>query len=387
MRILLLNKFTAPDPAPTARLLGELGEGLRARGWEVISRSAGGGYRQGTGSGGWRRWAKEARAHWRLLLEGLTAPRPDVILCLSDPPGLVFTAALLSKIRRVPLAHWVMDVYPQIAAALGEVTTTNPAYRLLHHAVRVGYSRCQVIGCLDMDMAKALALAEDKKLLLTPPWPPTTLMQGLDDEIVPRAAVGGAAQPFTWLYSGNLGRAHDFETLLEAQRILEVEGHPASLIFQGRGPQLEQAKKQAALLGLKDCQWLDYVQDELLLVSLLTADVVVATQKPETRGLLWPSKLAVLKHLGRPLLWIGPVDGDIARMLRHECPQAAIFVPGDASGVAAWLKQRITDSCLAPSSKNSFSRMRERLAHDQSLAVDAWHQRLSSLVCEHRLPS
>lgn len=387
MHVLLLNKFTPPDPAPTARLLGELGQGLKERGWEVTHRSAGGSYHQGTSSGGWRRWAREAWAHGRLLLAGLAVPRPDVIICLSDPPGLVFTAALVSTLRGVPLAHWVMDVYPQIAAALGEVAPTNPAYRLLQFAVQFGYRRCQLIGCLDSDMARALELSGDKKLLISPPWPPVPIMGGLRDEAAPHTPPATPVRSFRWLYSGNLGRAHDFETLLEAQSILESEGHDVKLIFQGRGPQLQQAKQRAVILGLKGCEWLDYAPDDRLLDSLLSADVVVATQKPQTQGLLWPSKLAVLKHLGRPLLWIGPKDGDIARMLRQECPHAAIFAPGEAIGISVWLKQRLESASPAPSTRPVFSVVREKLANERAIAMDSWNQRLSSLTRERRLPS
>lgn len=376
MRILLLNKFTSPDPAPTARLLGELGEGLQERGWEVIARSAGGSYRQGTGSGGMRRWMREAWAHIRLFVAGCLAPRPDVILCLSDPPGLVFTASLVSRIRRIPLAHWVMDVYPEIAAALGEVSPTSLPYRLLHSAVRSGYRYCGLIGCLDSDMADVLVLSTDPRMHFCPPWPPLALTASASPTHHPSPSPAAA---FSWLYSGNLGRAHDFDTLLTAQKELERAGLAIDLVFQGRGPQLQAARNRAETLGLKRCRWLDYAADDVLISTLLQADVVIATQKPETRGLLWPSKLAVLKSLGRPLLWIGPLDGDIARLLREECPDAAVFSPGDAAGVAAWLQGRVAGR-IALDPPLVDSGWREILAREQAHAVNAWHERLLHLA-------
>lgn len=376
MRILLLNKFTSPDPAPTARLLGELGTGLHERGWEVASRSAGGSYRQGTGSGGLKRWMREAWAHVRLFVAGCLAPRPDVILCLSDPPGLVFTASLVSRIRRIPLAHWVMDVYPQIAAALGEVSPQSLPYRSLKKAVQSGIRRAALIGCLDEDMAHALDVQNDPRLHLCPPWPPLSLSsaEGASDSESPRKP----SLPFLWLYSGNLGRAHDFDTLLQAQKNLETEGLKVDLVFQGRGPQLQMAKERATHLGLQRCRWLDYVADHELVSSLLHADVLVATQKPETKGLLWPSKLALLKQIERPILWVGPLDGRIAQMLRKERPDAGIFAPGDVHGVTHWLRER--SSSLNTTAGITGPRWRETLAHTHAIAVDAWHQRLLRLA-------
>lgn len=383
MRILLLNKFTSPDPAPTARLLAELGTGLHARGWEVLSRSAGGNYRQGTGSGGFKRWMREGWAHVRLFVAGCLAPRPDVIFCLSDPPGLVFTASLISRIRRIPLAHWVMDVYPQIAAALGEVSPKSPPYRWLDKAVQLGLRRCELIGCLDEDMADALQLKTDPRLHLCPPWPPSTITAA---SIVSQPTVSQSPSSFTWLYSGNLGRAHDVETLLQTQHQLEAAGLEADLVFQGRGPQIPWAKHRAAELGLRRCRWLDYAPDEQLVSSLLRADVLVATQKVETQGLLWPSKLAVLKHLNRPILWIGPTEGGIARMLQKNHPRAGLFAPGDCQGVTAWLRNQMSGGS-EPATVVSCPEWHGKLASIQTLAVDDWHQRLVQLVRSPRIIS
>jgi hypothetical protein len=85
---------------------------------------------------------------------------------------------------------------------------------------------------------------------------------------------------------------------------------------------------------------------EQLPASLLAADVLVVTQKPETRGLLWPSKLALVATLARPILWVGPTDGAIARDLAT-LPQAGIFAPGDATAIAQWLSEIVLEPrCL-----------------------------------------
>jgi hypothetical protein len=73
--------------------------------------------------------------------------------------------------------------------------------------------------------------------------------------------------------------------------------------------------------------------------SLLAADVLVVTQKPETCGLLWPSKLALVTSLPRAILWVGPTDRAIARDLAG-FPQAGLFAPGDADGVFKWLGEK-----------------------------------------------
>ncbi len=146
------------------------------------------------------------------------------------------------------------------------------------------------------------------------------------------------APEWTWMYSGNLGRAHEWETLLQAQALLEERGLPCRLLFQGGGPSWPLAKARAAELKLKQCDWKGYAPEAELQASLLRARVLVITQKPETQGLLWPSKLSLATTLPRPLLWIGPVDGAIARKISKLPHARAFFAPGHAAQVADWLQ-------------------------------------------------
>ena len=99
----------------------------------------------------------------------------------------------------------------------------------------------------------------------------------------------------------------------------------------------------AGSIGLQRCEWQEYVPETDLVPSLLRARVLVATQRPETRGLLWPSKLALLERLPRPVLYVGPTDGAIAGRLRRRAG-TGVFAPGQAAEVAAWIEGRQRDA-------------------------------------------
>ena len=120
-----------------------------------------------------------------------------------------------------------------------------------------------------------------------------------------------------------------------------IEARPESdlqLVFQGGGPGTHAARSLAEELGLRRCEWKTYVPEQQLVSSLLEHDVLIVTQRPETRGLLWPSKLGLVTALPRALLFIGPTDGAIAAELRQHHPHAGIFAPGNHAAVAAWLE-------------------------------------------------
>ena len=329
MRLLFLNQYFPPDPAPTGILLREIADALTAAGHEVLFASSGQDYRAGQKRAS--RMRRELEALWRLFRAALAAGPVDAVISATSPPLLVVVAALVSKLRRALHYHWLFDMYPELATALGEIPD-GPAARAFSAMTRSAYRAAACVVALDDDMAARLKQYGVSPQII-PPW----VFQSL---LAARAALLPALPSLNtdpvWLYSGNLGRAHEWRTLLDAQRLLESAGAPWRLVFQGGGPAWPAAQDYAASLALRRCDWRSYVPEDQLPASLLAADVLVVTQKPETCGLLWPSKLALATSLPRPLLWVGPTDRAIARDLAT-LPGAAIFLPGDANSIAKWL--------------------------------------------------
>ena len=333
MRFLFINQYGPPDPSPTARLLGELADFLRRGGHEVAVVCQRQDY-HGRPARGVRRMGRELRALASLAWAGLQVgqPAPDVVLALSSPPGVLVVAALLARWHRARLAHWAMDLYPELAVALGEVPA-GLISRSVRAAMGWAYRRAALVVALDEDMRTHLRETYGINAEVLAPWPPAQAAVQID-----AAHPGPVPPPWTWLYSGNLGRAHEWKTLLDAQQVLEKRGLPVHLLFQGDGAAVPEARTYADQLGLQQCRWKGYATEDGLIASFLAAGAVVVTQRPVTRGLLWPSKLAALVHLPRPILWVGPANGGIARHLT-EGGRAGIFAPGQAEAVADWIEE------------------------------------------------
>ena len=335
MRFLFLNQYGPPDPAPTARLLGELAEALRAQGHTVEVLSQRQSYQGRPARGG--RLRRELGAAWTILRAGWRPRpidrRPDVVLALSSPPGLLVVAALLARRHRARLAHWAMDLYPELAVALGEIKAGSPVARVVGAAMRWAYRRALLVVALDEDMRDHLQAFCRVPVQTLPPWSDPATERQADNA----AQNGASPEPGVCLYSGNLGRAHEWQTLLDAQALLEQRGLPVSLVFQGDGAGRAAAQTYANNLGLRRCYWKDYAAKDQLLSTLLAAQVLVVTQRLETRGLLWPSKLALLERLSRPVLFVGPTGGAITRRL-HTRGNAGAFAPGESEAVARWIE-------------------------------------------------
>jgi colanic acid biosynthesis glycosyl transferase WcaI len=330
MRLILLNQYEPPDPSPTAKLIGELADALRADGNQVTLIGSSQNYRVRSRNRIGRLF-RELKALAELFWKVLTAKRADVIVSTSSPPGLLVIATVLCFLKRAKSVHWALDLYPELALTLGSRVPEWIA-RILYAVTRICYRAAATVICLDEDMRDHIKRLYGVRSEIIQPW----LLYKLES-IRPSALDYPAKDPFVWLYSGNLGRAHEWETLLDAQRILEDRGLNISLVFQGDGPARPMAEERVAKLQLQRVQWRPYAAETELSDALLRAHATVVTQKPSTQGLLWPSKLGLLVCLPRPIIFVGPVKGAIGDSVQRTC-NSACFAPGEAESLADYLE-------------------------------------------------
>ncbi len=327
MRILFLNQYFPPDPAPTGILFREIAGEMESAGHEVDFVDAGDAYHDGQRKGG--RMRRELAALRRILNSGKSRPRADVVVSGTSPPCLAVVADRIARKHRARHLHWAMDVYPEIAVALGEIGVRSLAAGVTRWLMGRAYRRCERVVALDGDMAGRLRRYGVEPACIRP-WVPASILGSAANDTPAR-------EPWTWIYSGNLGRAHDFETLLLAQQHIESETMGVRLLFQGGGPGWPLAQARAAELGLRQCEFRGYAAGAELRASLMACHVLAVTQRPEVQGLLWPSKLGFAMTLPRAIAFVGPADGAIAAELRR-LSHAGIFAPGKSEELAGWIR-------------------------------------------------
>jgi colanic acid biosynthesis glycosyl transferase WcaI len=342
LKFLFLNQYGPPDPSPTARILAELADFLRARGDSVTIVS----YQQeyhGRPPRGVRRLLREVRSLLFIFRRALSVEqRPDIVLALSSPPCLLPLGRVIASRYKVPLAHWAMDLYPELAHNLGELKS-GLIYRLLTRIMEWGYRGAQLVVALDEDMASHLRRSYAIAPVVLPPWPAKSILISQQKIASPtpvaaRPLTSDAPFVWTWLYSGNLGRAHEWEPLLDIQYELERRRLPIRLLFQGGGAMWPAAQARAKALGLDRCVWNGYVPEAESFATLQASALVIVTQRREAQGLLWPSKLSRIIPLNKPLLWVGPIKGAIARSLTTR-PFTGCFEPETTMITADWIEQ------------------------------------------------
>jgi len=387
-RVIFVNRVYWPSQAATAQLLTDLAEGLAARGWtvHVIAAGSAPGPRNGvtihlTGGGeshdglvsrilNYHRFNHRARG----VLAGLAQPG-DVVVPLTDPPMLGAAVASIARGHGACLVHWVQDIYPEIVGAhLGRVATLLLwALRARRDAAWQAARTCVTLG---ESMAQHIAArgVPPGRITIIPNWAPREL-QALpgDAAITARRAAWDLAGKFVVAYSGNLGRVHEFKTILATASLLKE--HPGIVfLFIGQGARIEEVRDEAMRLRLPNLRFLPPEPRENLAASLAAADVHLVTLKPAFADLVYPSKLAGVLAAGRPVLFVGPPSGEIARLLAADgCGRA--IAPGDGRRLA----ETILEWQGTPGRREELGRKARRTFEGRfgySQALDRWEETL-----------
>ncbi len=342
MRFLLLNQFYPPDVAPTGRYLHEVARTLVARGHSVDVWASRGAYdggrrfapheildgvhvRRRAAFGFGRRTFSGKLMDYGAYMLGIGAglhrqrPRPDAVLALTTPPYLGGLARAAAGRRGPPVAHWIMDLYPDVIAAHGTLTPSGWPYRTLQALTRRQLHDAALILSISPDMSQRLAA-------YAPAGTPTVqipLWSTLSATDAPPEAVATLRRERGWspdevvlMYSGNMGLGHRFGEFLETARRL----HGAARwrwVFAGGGKRLPEIHSFKARHPELAIDILPYCPAAQLPVHLAAADVHLVSLDSRWQGGIVPSKLQNTFAIGRPVLFVGPAECSLAQWIRE----------------------------------------------------------------------
>jgi colanic acid biosynthesis glycosyl transferase WcaI len=357
MRILLINQFYVPDNAPTGQVLHDLAVCLVKRGHQVevlCSRKAYGGgnsYPKIEVRDGVTIRRLPALGFGRAKFIGklldyasfyvslictlvLLLPKTDVLLCLTTPPYVGLFAALLARFFGCRQADWVMDLYPDVMAAHGMLSSDSFIYKILESLNRIQFSNASLVLSLGPHMASKLNpyLAPGKRSIskYVPLWPLADVNRASKNSAQLRKIRHWNKEKLVLLYSGNMGLGHLFEDFLEAADHLGAKGPVWA--FAGEGKRKPELLSYAQSHPKARIQMLASVPKEQLTSSLLSADLLLASMIPSWQGLIVPSKIQGIFAVGRPVLFLGGTENEIAEWILKS-KGGWVVKPGDSQGL------------------------------------------------------
>jgi len=263
--------------------------------------------------------------------------RGDVVVAKTDPPLISLVVAQAAALRGAVLVNWLQDLFPEVASVLTPDLIPKWLERVLIAARNHSLRRAAMNVVLGESMHDRLLAAgvNPQRVRIVPNWAdPVGVIPQPTQTSATRHRLGLEGR-FVIGYSGNLGRAHEFDTLIGAARLLRGDPRFAFLITGG-GAKADALRDSVRAEGLDSFFFQGYQPAELLSDSLAAADVHFVSLLPALEGLIVPSKIYGILAAGRPTLFIGDTSGDLARMVVAEDCGVAVAV-GDSRRLAAEL--------------------------------------------------
>jgi colanic acid biosynthesis glycosyl transferase WcaI len=326
VRILLVNQFFWPDVAATGQFLTDLARHL-AREHEVTVICSGGSYAEAGSTedpppvkilrvpglryrrGAWARAFSYVTFFIGALWYELGVPRPDLVVTMTTPPLLAVSGWVLKSLRGTRHYLWEMDVFPDSLVILGELGEHSWITRILRWIQDSIRSRADGIIALGPCMRERLlerGIAEHL-VHVAENW-----ADGSRIFVAPHRHSG----PLNILYSGNLGLAHDIDTIADAMR--HFRNDPRFLFtFAGGGIKRKELECICETENLRNVQFLPYASLDGMDRHLAQADIGLVTERPDHIGIVVPSKVYGLMAAGRPVLFIGPRRATVDLMIRR----------------------------------------------------------------------
>jgi glycosyltransferase involved in cell wall biosynthesis len=138
------------------------------------------------------------------------------------------------------------------------------------------------------------------------------------------------------LYSGNLGLAHEIETIFDTMTELKTDSR-FRFIFAGGGHLRGQLEAKCQQAGIVSAEFYTYSERQKLGERLANCDVGLITQRESCLGSVVPSKIYGLLAAGRPVIFIGPAESTVATIIqRFKCGWQ--IDNGDDEGLVSLLK-------------------------------------------------
>jgi glycosyltransferase involved in cell wall biosynthesis len=276
-----------------------------------------------------------------------TLPRSTLVFSMSEPLCLGVVGYLCKRLRGQRYVILVYDIYPDTLVRFGMLKESGLTARLWRRLDRLVWENAEIVFTIGEAMASSLERMFDAsktlpgKVIFIPNWADTDWIRPVAKDKNEFAKKYGQVRKLTVMYSGNLGKTHDIETILAAAK--ELKGYDfIHFMIIGEGAKksfVEQAKHRD---GLDNVTILPFQPEGILPVSLPTADISIVTLDKGCENLSAPSKTCYTMAAGSALIGVCNDNSEVGCIIkRHNC--GIVVSPGDTDAMVAGIKELLDD--------------------------------------------
>jgi glycosyltransferase involved in cell wall biosynthesis len=359
MKVLLLTQYFAPEIGATQNRMAEFAAALAGAGHDVEVLTEVPNHPSGIIAAAYRRrWIYRERGesyavtrvwvlarpaktfvtrlgfyttYFLMALVACASPRRryDVIVATTPPLTVAAAGLVLARLKRVPFVADVRDLWPEAAAALGELSSPV-LYRAAARLARAVYRHASAVTATTTPFCRHIEAhggPAGRVVHIPNGTRPDrfTTTDALRDEFRRTHQFGDR---FVLAYVGLHGLAQGLEVVLDAAALAP----DALFLLVGEGPRKRALMTACRERGCANVRFLPEVASSEVRGVMSAADALLVCLSPDPVFTTFiPSKLFDGMAAARPMVLM--VDGEARRVLEEA--QAGVFVrPGDARGLA-----------------------------------------------------
>lgn len=268
----------------------------------------------------------------------------DVIFVFAPSPIIsAIPAILLKYLKKIHLAIWIQDLWPESLAATGFVK--NKFFlKTVSYLVRGIYACSDTLLIQSRAFLKPVGMLANKEKIRYFP----NVAENIDDcvsqkhhNFLPAELINTLEENFCLVFAGNIGTAQSIETIISAA-VNWKKRADIKFIFIGDGSMLKWAKQKARELKLNNIVFSGAFPMEAMPSIFSRAEVLLVSLKPnDIFSYTIPSKVQVYMSSGRPI--IACINGEAARII-NEAGAGLTCDAGDVIGLSGCIQEMVSMS-------------------------------------------
>jgi glycosyltransferase involved in cell wall biosynthesis len=238
--------------------------------------------------------------------------RSHKVYFVSNPPLNVFTAKWIKR----DFAFLVYDIYPDALTKNNIISDQSLLFKYWEKSNQTVYKKAKRMFTLSHGMKNAMRVPdyEENKLDVVPVWTNNTFFKDINSQNNEFIKKYDLLNKFVVSYSGNLGKTHPVEKIIELAQKL-VDEHDISFLIIGNGDKKDQLLKMQEKISLPNLKILDFQSTTLFPHVLATVNIGVVTLESDAGDLSVPSKTFNLMSAGKPILSISKNSSELAQIV------------------------------------------------------------------------
>ena len=241
-----------------------------------------------------------------------------------------YPKAHLFLVSNPPLTAWVplfcknsydiliYDVYPDALVEFGYFKQDSWIIKKWENINRRMYAKARKISTITSGMKERIAKYVNKnKVNVVPIWTDNSFLKPIPKSENVFLKTHQIEDKFIVMYSGNMGKAHPVEILIELALQFQNNTEIFFLLIGG-GDRYKEMEVLIAKNKLQNIKILPWQDTKTLPFTLSGADLALVTVGNEASDLSIPSKTYNLMSVGTPILCVAPQNSALARLVENE---------------------------------------------------------------------